>query len=81
MRYAALAAVIALALTSVVQAQTTPNPADEAKFKSADKNGNGTLEGAETDGFKASMTQIDTNTDGKITREEFLAASKSGVVK
>jgi Ca2+-binding EF-hand superfamily protein len=64
-----------------VQAQTTPNPADEAKFKSADKNGNGTLEGAETDAFKASMTQIDTNKDGKITREEFLAASKSGVVK
>lgn len=87
MRYTVLAAVTALALASVVHAQTKPpseSPpaaADEAKFKAADKNGNGALEGAETNAYKADMTKIDTNKDGKITREEFSAASKSGVIR
>jgi hypothetical protein len=91
MRYAVLGTVVALALAPVVYAQTqkpsgsppsaTMQGADEAKFKAADKNGNGALEGPETDAYKASMTKIDTNKDGKVTREEFLAASKSGVIR
>jgi hypothetical protein len=90
MRYAVIAAVIALAVTPVALAQgqqpsppsaTKPSAADEAKFKAADKNGNGALEGAETDAYKASMTRIDTDKDGKVTREEFLAAAKSGVLR
>ena len=84
MRYAVLAAVIALGLAPAVHAQSkqpSPSAADEAKFKAADKNGNGALEGAETDAYKANMTQIDANKDGKVTREEFLAATKSGVVR
>ena len=90
MRYAVLAAMIALGLAPAVHAQsqqssppsaTTPSAADEAKFKAADKNGNGALEGAETDAYKANLTKIDANKDGKVTREEFLAAAKSGVVR
>jgi hypothetical protein len=90
MRYAALAAVIALALAPAAHAQSrqpsgsppsAATPADEAKFKAADKNGNGALEGTETDAYKADMTKVDTNKDGKLTREEFLAALKSGVIR
>lgn len=65
-------------------AQTTtaaPDAAVEAKFKAADKNGSGTLEGAEVDAYKANMTKIDTNKDGKVSREEFAAATKAGVIK
>jgi hypothetical protein len=89
MRYAVLATVIALALAPAGYAQQQPSPpsssapsaADDAKFKAADKNGNGALEGTETDAFKAKMTQIDSNKDGKVTREEYLAAAKSGVIR
>jgi hypothetical protein len=92
MRYALLATLIALALAPAVHAQSkspsgsppaasTPSPADEAKFKAADKNSNGALEGAEADAFRANMTRIDTNKDGKVTREEFFAATKSGVIR
>lgn len=90
MRYAVLAAAIALTLAPAAYAQsqqpsppsaTTPSTADEARFKAADKNGNGALEGTETDAYKANMTQIDANKDGKVTREEFLAAAKSGVIR
>jgi hypothetical protein len=55
--------------------------AEMAKFKAADKDGNGALEGAEINPFKASMTKIDTDNDGKITREEYAAASRSGVIR
>jgi hypothetical protein len=77
---------LALAIVSgPALAQTTSTPAMdsavEAKFKAADKNNSGTLEGAEIDTFKASLTQIDTNKDGKVSRDEFAAASKSGVIK
>ena len=81
MRYTVLAAVIALALAPAVHAQTkqpsgtppaatTPSGGDEAKFKAADKNGNGALEGAEADAYKTSMTKIDSNKDGKVTLAE-----------
>jgi hypothetical protein len=44
MRYPVLAAVIVLAVVPAAYAQTTaPSPADEAKFKAADKNSNGAL--------------------------------------
>jgi hypothetical protein len=82
---------LALAIaTGPALAQTTPpagpapgaaDPAVDAKFKTADKNGNGTLEGAEVDAYKANLAKIDTNKDGKVTRDEFAAASKSGVIK
>jgi len=68
-------------------AQATPpkapavDAAVDAKFKSADKNGNGSLEGAELDAYKADLAKIDTNKDGKITSPEFAAATKSGVIK
>ena len=58
-----------------------PDAAVEAKFKAADKNSNGTLEGAEVDAFKANLTKIDTNKDGKVTRDEFAAATKAGTIK
>ena len=67
-------------------AQTTPGTATadaavEAKFKAADKNNSGALDGAELDAYKASLAKIDTDKDGKISRVEFAAAAKSGVVK
>jgi EF hand len=68
-------------------AQTTPpaapaaDPAVETKFKTADKNGNGTLEGAEVDAYKANLAKIDTNKDGKVSRDEFATAAKAGLIK
>ena len=68
-------------------AQTTPpkapaaDAAVDAKFKAADKNGNGSLDGAEVDAYKADLTKIDADKDGKISTAEFAAASKSGVIK
>jgi len=67
-------------------AQTTPakpagDAAVEAKFKAADKNSNGALDGAELTAYKADMAKIDTDKDGKISLAEFTAAAKSGVVK
>jgi len=62
-------------------AAMTPDPATDAKFKAADKNGNGVLDGAEVDAHKGRMTQIDANKDGKISREEFAAAVKGGHIR
>lgn len=80
---AALAVVVASSAVfaqSAPPAATAPNAAAETKFKAADKNGNGTLEGAEVDAFKANLARIDANKDGKISRDEFAAGLKSGVI-
>ena len=94
MKHTAIATLLVIAVAPVAFAQTQTKPpatsppsqtatADpvEAKFKTADRNGNGMLEGAETDAYKADLTKIDTNKDGKVSRDEFLSASKSGVIK
>jgi uncharacterized protein involved in high-affinity Fe2+ transport len=57
------------------------DPAAEAKFKAADKNHSGMLEGAELDPYKAVMAKVDTNKDGKISHDEFIAAVKAGQIK
>lgn len=57
------------------------DPVAEAKFKAADKSGKGVIEGADLAPYRAMMAQIDTNKDGKIQREEFAAAVKSGLIK
>jgi hypothetical protein len=63
----------------------TPAPASdataEAKFKAADKNSNGNLEGADLDAHKAVMAQVDTNKDGKLSQAEFVAGAKAGHIK
>jgi hypothetical protein len=59
----------------------TPDTTAEARFKAADKNLSGALEGAEVDGYKANMASIDTNKDGKVSRDEFTAAVKAGHIK
>lgn len=61
-------------------AAKTADPS-EAKFMTADKDKSGSLEGAELDTYKADLTKIDTNKDGKISKDEFAAAMKAGVVK
>jgi Ca2+-binding EF-hand superfamily protein len=80
--------IVALVLASgSAFAQTTPPAASGAdaavvaKFKSADKNNNGALDGAELDAYKANMTKIDTDKDGKISQAEFVAATKAGHIK
>lgn len=82
------ASAVALTLASgAALAQTTPpaapiaDAAVEAKFKAADKNNNGSLEGAEVDAYKANMAKIDADKDGKISRAEFAAATKDGQIK
>jgi hypothetical protein len=57
------------------------DPAVEAKFKAIDKDNNGALEGAELSTFKDTLAKIDTNKDGKVSRDEFAAATKGGVIK
>jgi EF hand len=59
----------------------TMDPAVEAKFKAADKSGTGFIEGAALEPYKPMMDKIDTNKDGKISRAEFAAAAKAGVIK
>ena len=77
---------LALVAGSAIAQTTTPvaataDAAIAAKFKAADKNGNGSLDGAELDAYKANLAKIDTDKDGKISMAEFTAASKSGLVK
>lgn len=76
-----ISAVALLVAASPAFAQTkAPAPAD-AKFTAADVNKSGSLEGAEVDKYKADMAKIDTNKDGKISKDEFAAAVKAGVIK
>jgi Ca2+-binding EF-hand superfamily protein len=67
--------------TKPTTAAASGDAAVAAKFKGADKNGNGSLDGAELDSYKADLAKIDTDKDGKISLAEFTAANKSGVVK
>jgi len=76
----ALVAGSALAQTATPTAATA-DAAIAAKFKAADKNGNGSLDGAELDAYKANLAKIDTDKDGKISMAEFTAAFKAGLVK
>ena len=82
------ASALALALGSgAAFAQTTApqmpaaDAAVDSKFKAADKNNNGSLDGAEVDAYKADMAKIDTDKDGKISKAEFASATKAGHVK
>ena len=52
-----------------------------AKFKAADKNNNGSLDGTELEAYKTNMSKIDTDKDGKISQAEFVAAAKAGHIK
>ena len=77
----ALSLVAGPALAQTTTPSVTGEAAVAAKFKAADKNGNGSLDGVELDAYKADLAKIDTDKDGKISMAEFSAASKSGVVK
>jgi hypothetical protein len=59
----------------------TADPAVEGKFEAVDENNSDSLDGAEVEAYKPAMAQIDTNKDGKISREEFAAAVKAGTIK
>ena len=79
---------LAVALASgAAFAQATPpkmpaaDAAVDGKFKAADKNNNGSLDGAELDTYKADLAKIDTDKDGKISSAEFASATKSGIIK
>lgn len=67
--------------TSAQPATPAADPATEAKFKAADKNGSGALETTEADAYKSVMAKVDTNKDGKISQDEFAAGSKAGLIK
>lgn len=84
----AISTFLSVALVSgAAFAQATPPAAPAAdaavvaKFKTTDKNANGSLDGAELDAYKANMTKIDTDKDGKISQAEFVAATKAGHIK
>ena len=78
-------AAVAQSTTPPVAPATSAAPAVDsatsAKFKAADKDNSGVLEGAEVAGYKANMNKIDTNKDGKISMAEFAGAVKSGDIK
>jgi hypothetical protein len=65
-------------------ASTAPvqmDPAVEAKFKAADPKGTGFIEGAALKPFEPMMKDIDTEGEGRISRVEFAAAVKAGIIK
>ena len=59
----------------------TADPAVEVNFEAVDEDNSGTLDGAEIAAYKPVMAQIDTNKDGRVSREEFAAAVKAGTIK
>jgi hypothetical protein len=59
----------------------TANPTVDAKFGAVDEDNSDSLDGAEVEAYKPAMAQIDTNKDGKISRDEFAAAVKAGTIK
>jgi hypothetical protein len=63
------------------QKSKTADPAVEAKFDAVDEDNSDSLDGAEVAAYKPAMAQIDTNKDGKISREEFAAAVTAGTIK
>ena len=75
----------AFAQTTAPKAPATPTPgmtdAAETRFKAADKDNNGSLTGEELASYKTVMPRIDTDKDGAVSRGEFAAAVKSGVIK
>ena len=62
-------------------AVVTMDAATEAKFKAADKANKGVIEGAALEPYKSVMAKVDTDKDGKISKAEFAAASKAGIIK
>ncbi len=56
------------------------DPAAEAKFKAADPKATGFIEGAALKPYEPVMKEIDTDKDGKISRAEFAAAVKAGII-
>lgn len=60
---------------------TGTDAAAVAKFKAADKNANGMLEGDETTAYRAQLSSIDTNKDGKISHIEFTVGMTAGHIK
>jgi hypothetical protein len=56
------------------------DPASEAKFKAADPRATGFIEGAALKPYEPVMKEIDTDKDGKISRAEFAAAVKAGII-
>lgn len=62
-------------------AASTSSDKAQSKFKAADKNNNGSLDGAELDAHKLVMAQVDTDKDGKISRSEFVAGVMAGHIK
>jgi hypothetical protein len=56
------------------------DPASEAKFKTADPKATGFIEGAALKPYEPVMKEIDTDKDGKISRAEFAAAVKAGII-
>ena len=50
-------------------------------WKAHDTNNDGVLSDKEVDVFKAIMATVDTNKDGKVSREEFMSACQKGIMK
>lgn len=76
----ALALVLATGSATAQTKSAAPDPVD-AKFAAADSDKSGTLEGKEADAYKADLTKIDTDKDGKISKQEFHVAAMTGLIK
>ena len=76
----ASALVLGLAALPALAQVKAPDPTD-AKFAAADADKSGSLEGKELDSYKAVLDKMDTDKNGKVTRQEFDVAVKTGLVK
>ena len=66
---------------SSAPAQAKPADPVDIKFMTVDKDKSGMLEGAELDTYKADLAKINSNKDGKVSKEEFNMAMKTGLIK
>ncbi len=85
MRPVMVAAIFTLAVVLPVRGQTPQAQVSAedclALWKIHDDDEDDMLSGKELERLKSSMAAIDTNNDGKVTREEFVTACQKGLLK
>jgi hypothetical protein len=76
-----LALIALLAIPAAAQTKSGAADTPEARFTAADVDKSGFLDGKELEPFKSQIAKIDTDKDGKISKQEHHMAVMTGLVK